>query len=50
MLLSLHQNVGQNRSITIAKCVAVQMFGNDSNKLNLIQEEIKRRLNSGNAC
>jgi hypothetical protein len=23
---------------------------NDSNKLNFIQEEIKRRLNSGNAC
>jgi hypothetical protein len=26
------------------------IFGNDSNKLKLIQEEDKRRLNSGNAC
>jgi hypothetical protein len=25
-------------------------LGDDSNKLNLIQEEIKRRFNSGNAC
>jgi hypothetical protein len=29
----------------------VQVFGNDSNKSkNLIHEEIKRRLNSGNIC
>jgi hypothetical protein len=28
----------------------VQIFGNDYNKSKLIHEEIKRRLNSGNAC
>jgi hypothetical protein len=33
----------------LSKCGIVQTFGNDSNQ-NLIQEEIKRRLNSGNAC
>jgi hypothetical protein len=37
MLLSRHQNVGQNRYIKIAnrsfeKCVTVQIFGDDSNK------------------
>jgi hypothetical protein len=36
MLLSRHQNAGQNRDIKIAnivrKCVTVQIFGNDSNK------------------
>jgi hypothetical protein len=26
------------------------MFGNDSNKSELIQEEIKRKLNSGDGC
>jgi hypothetical protein len=36
MLLSRHQNVGQNRDIKIAnkilwKCVTVQIFGGDSN-------------------
>jgi hypothetical protein len=54
LLLSRHQNVGQNRDIKIAK----RSFENVSQfKLrtavrnqNLIQEEIKRRLNSGNAC
>jgi hypothetical protein len=28
----------------------VQIFGNDYNKSKLIQEELKRRLNSGIAC
>jgi hypothetical protein len=55
MLLSRHQNAGQNRDIKIAN----RWFENVSqlNNLgmtltiqNLIQEEIKRRLNSGNAC
>jgi hypothetical protein len=54
MLLFRHQNVGQNRDIKIAnrsfENVSVQIFGDDCNKSNLIQEEIKRRLNSGNAC
>jgi hypothetical protein len=55
MLLSRHQNVGQNQDIKIAN----RLFGNVSqfkylgmtvkNK-NLIQEDTKRRLNSGNAC
>jgi hypothetical protein len=54
MLLSRHQNVGQNREIKIAN----RLFENVSQfkylgtivNQNLIQEEIKRRLNSGNAC
>jgi hypothetical protein len=55
MLLSCHQNVRQNRDIKIAN----RSFENMSQskylvmtvtKQNLIQEEIKRRLNSGNAC
>jgi hypothetical protein len=54
MLLSRHQNVGQNRDIKIAK----RSFGNVSQyrhlrttvtNQNLIREKIKRRLNSGNA-
>jgi hypothetical protein len=55
MLLSRNQNVGQNRDIKIANI----SFENVSQfkylemsvtNQNLIQEEIKRRLNSGNAC
>jgi hypothetical protein len=55
MLLSRHQNVGRNRDIKIAN----RSFGNVSqlrylgttvSNQNLIQEEIKGRLNSGNAC
>jgi hypothetical protein len=55
MSLSHHQNVGQNRDIKIAN----RSFENVSQfkylemtvtNQNLIQEEIKRRLNSGNAC
>jgi alpha-D-ribose 1-methylphosphonate 5-triphosphate synthase subunit PhnL len=55
MLLSSHQNVGQNRDIKIAK----RSFGNVSQfkylvttvtNQNLIQEETKRRLNSSNTC
>jgi hypothetical protein len=53
MLLSRHQNVGRNRDIKIAN----RSFGNVSQfkylgttvtNQNLFQEEIKRRLNSGN--
>jgi Ser-tRNA(Ala) deacylase AlaX len=55
MLLSRHQNTGQNRDIKIVN----RSFGNVSQfkylgttvtNQNNIQEEIKRRLNSGNAC
>jgi hypothetical protein len=55
MLLSRHQNAGQNHDIEIAnRCFVnvaqfryLRMTITDQ---NLIQEEIKRRLNSGNAC
>jgi hypothetical protein len=55
MLLSHHQNVGQNQDIKIAS----RSFENVSQlkylwttvtNQNLIEEEIKKRLNSGNAC
>jgi hypothetical protein len=55
MLLSHHQNVGQNRDIKTSN----RSFENVSQfkylettvtNQNLIQEEMKRRLNSGNAC
>jgi hypothetical protein len=55
MLLSCHQNVGQNRD----KRIENRLFENESKfkylgttvtTENLIQEKIKRRLNSGNAC
>jgi hypothetical protein len=55
ILLSCKQNVGQNRNIKIAN----RSFENVSQfkyswttvtNQNLIQEEIKKRLNSGNAC
>jgi hypothetical protein len=55
MLLSHHQNVGQNRDIKIANRSFENMpqfkyLGTPITSQNLIQEEIKRRLNSGNAC
>jgi hypothetical protein len=55
MLLSRHQNVGQNRDIKIANksFENVSQFiylGTTVANQNLMQEEIKRRLNSGNAC
>jgi hypothetical protein len=55
MLLSRHQNVGQTRDIKIAN----RRFGNVSpfkylemtvTNQFLIQETVKRRFNSGNAC
>jgi hypothetical protein len=55
MLLSRHQNAGQNRDIKIANRYSeiVAQFtylGTTVANRNLIQEEIKRRLNSSNAC
>jgi hypothetical protein len=52
MLLSRHQNAGQNRDIKIANRYfeSVTQFKPTVTNQNLIQEEIKRRLNSGNAC
>jgi hypothetical protein len=55
MLLSRHQNVGQNRDIKIANISfenvsQFRYLGTTVTDQNLIQEEIKRTLNSGNAC
>jgi hypothetical protein len=55
MLLSRHQNMGQNRDIKIAnrsfenvsQCKCLRTTATNQ---NLIQEEIKRRLSSDNAC
>jgi hypothetical protein len=55
MLLSSHQNVGQNRDIKIANRSFENMpqfkyLGTRVTNQNFIQKEIKRRLSSGNAC
>jgi hypothetical protein len=55
MLLCCYQNVGQNWDIKIANrsfenVSHVKYLGTTVTTQNLIQEEIKRRLNSGNAC
>jgi hypothetical protein len=55
MLLSSHKNVGQNRDIKIVNRSFENMsqfkyLGTTVTNQNLIQEEIKRRLKSGNAC
>jgi hypothetical protein len=55
MLLSHHQNAGQNRDIKIANrpfqnVSQFKYLGTVVTNQNLIQEEIKRRLNPGNAC
>jgi hypothetical protein len=55
MLLSRHQNVGQNRYIKIASrsfenVLQFRYLGTTVTNKNLIQDEFKRRLNSGNAC
>jgi hypothetical protein len=55
MLLSRHQNVGQNCDIKITnrsfeKVSQFKYSGMTVTDQNLIQEEIKRRMNSGNAC
>jgi hypothetical protein len=54
MLLSRHQNVGQNRDIIIANrsfenVSQFKYLGTTVTNQNLIQGEIKSRLNSGNA-
>jgi hypothetical protein len=54
-LLFRHQNVGQYWDITIANrsfenLSQFKYLGTTVRNQNLIQEEIKRRLNSGNAC
>jgi hypothetical protein len=54
MLLYRHQNAGQNRDIKIPnRCfenvAQFRYLGTTVTNQNLIQEEIKRRLNSGNA-
>jgi hypothetical protein len=54
-LLFHHQNAGQNHDINIAKrlfgnVAQFKYFGTTVRNQNLIQEEIKRKLNSGDAC
>jgi hypothetical protein len=54
-MLSHHQNVGQNRDIKIANRLfenvsQFKYLGMTVTNQNLIQQEIKGRLNSGNAC
>jgi hypothetical protein len=55
MLVSRHQNACRNRDIKIGnrsfgKVSQFKYLGTTVTNQNLIQEEIKRRLNSGNAC
>jgi hypothetical protein len=55
MLVSRHQNAGQNWEIKIGNRLfenvsQFKYLGTPVTNQNLIQEEIKRRLNSGNAC
>jgi hypothetical protein len=55
MLLSCHQNAGQNHNIKMAnRCIEnvaeYKYLGTTVTNQNLIKEEIKRRLNSGYAC
>jgi hypothetical protein len=55
MLLSRQQNVGQNWDMKISNrsfenVSQFKYLGTTVTNQNLIQEEIKRRLNSGNAC
>jgi hypothetical protein len=54
MLLSRHQNAGQNHDImTFNRCfesmAQFRYLGTTITNQNLVQEEIKRTLNSGNA-
>jgi hypothetical protein len=54
MLLSPHQNAGQNHDIKrVSRCfenvAQFRYLGKTETNQNLIREEIKRRLNSGNA-
>jgi hypothetical protein len=54
-MLSCHQNAGQNHDIKIPNrsfenVAQFKYLGTAVTNQNLIQEEITRRLNSGNAC
>jgi hypothetical protein len=54
-LMSLHQNAGQNRNIKVANrsfenVTEFRYLGTTVTDQNLIQEEIKSRLNSGSCC
>jgi hypothetical protein len=55
MLLSRHQNGSQDQDIRIANrsfenVSQFKYLGTTVTNQNLVQDEIKRRLNSGNAC
>jgi hypothetical protein len=55
VLVSRDQNAGQNREIKMGNrsfenVSQFKYLGTTATNQNLIQEEIKRRLNSGNAC
>jgi hypothetical protein len=56
VLLSHHQNAGQNHDTKIANrrfvedVAQLRYLGTTVTIQDLIHEEIKRRLNSGNAC
>jgi hypothetical protein len=55
MLMSRHQNAGQNHNIKRANrssenVAPFRYLGTTVTNQNLISEEIKRRWNSGNAC
>jgi hypothetical protein len=55
MSVSQDQNAGQNQEIKVGnrsfeKVLQFKYLGTTVTNQNLIQEEIKRRLNSGNAC
>jgi hypothetical protein len=55
MLLSRHRNAGQNHDVKMGnRCfenvAQFRCLGTTITNQNLIYEEIKRRLNSGNAC
>jgi hypothetical protein len=55
MLLSRHQNAGQNRDVKMANrffenVAEFKYLGTTVTNQNLIQEEFKRRFNSDKAC
>jgi hypothetical protein len=52
MAVSRHRNAGQNRNLMIAfeNVAKFQCLGTTETNQNCIQEETKKRLNSGNVC